>query len=197
MLNKGVGTRTWPNAFAYVEPNKVRGAPRRAVGRRKAGVPSKFPAASSEEQFHFARRVIDSFSHRTRSFIFCPGRVTSCLRVSQPLVRQPSASNLASLPRRRYPCRMRPLRYAVNITLDGCCDHQAGVTDEELHRYWAEKLAQPDALLFGRITYEMMQSAWRWPANGLRPEGMAEWKEPFARTIDAASKYVVSSTLSQ
>ncbi len=42
-----------------------------------------------------------------------------------------------------------------------------------------------------------MQAAWRWPANGLRPEGMAEWVEPFARTIDAAKKYVVSSTLSQ
>ena len=43
----------------------------------------------------------------------------------------------------------------------------------------------------------MMQTAWRWPANGLRPEWMAEWMEPFARTIDAAKKYVVSSTLSQ
>jgi dihydrofolate reductase len=41
-----------------------------------------------------------------------------------------------------------------------------------------------------------MQAAWRWPANGLRPEWMAEWMEPFARTIDAAKKYVVSSTLS-
>jgi dihydrofolate reductase len=41
----------------------------------------------------------------------------------------------------------------------------------------------------------MMQAAWRWPANGLRPEWMAEWMEPFARTIDAAKKYVVSKTL--
>jgi dihydrofolate reductase len=79
--------------------------------------------------------------------------------------------------------------------LDGCVDHRAGSTDEELHRFWAEKLAQADALLFGRVTYEMMQAAWRWPANGLRPEWMAEWMEPFARTIDAAKKYVVSSTL--
>jgi len=79
--------------------------------------------------------------------------------------------------------------------LDGCVDHRAGSTDEELHRFWAEKLAQADALLFGRVTYEMMQAAWRWPANGLRPEWMAEWTEPFARTIDAAKKYVVSSTL--
>ena len=92
---------------------------------------------------------------------------------------------------------MRPLRYSINVTLDGCVDHRAGSTDEELHRFWAEKLAQADALLFGRVTYEMMQAAWRWPANGLRPEWMAEWTEPFARTIDAARKYVVSGTLSQ
>ena len=90
---------------------------------------------------------------------------------------------------------MRPLQYSINVTLDGCVDHRAGSTGEELHRFWAEKLAQADALLFGRVTYEMMQAAWRWPANGLRPEGMAEWTEPFARTIDAAKKYVVSSKL--
>jgi dihydrofolate reductase len=90
---------------------------------------------------------------------------------------------------------MRPLRYAINITLDGCCDHRAGSTDEELHRYWAETLAQADALLFGRVTYAMMEAAWRLPATGVRPDGMAEWMEPFARTIDAAKKYVVSRTL--
>ncbi len=90
---------------------------------------------------------------------------------------------------------MRPLHYSINITLDGCVDHRAGSTDEELHRFWAEKLAQADALLFGRITYEMMRAAWRWPANGIRPQWMAEWMEPFARTIDAAKKYVVSNTL--
>ena len=90
---------------------------------------------------------------------------------------------------------MRPLRYAINITLDGCCDHRAGSTDEELHRYWAEKLAQADALLFGRVTYEMMEAAWRPSAAGARPDWMADWMEPFARTIDAAKKYVVSGTL--
>jgi dihydrofolate reductase len=68
--------------------------------------------------------------------------------------------------------------------------------DEELHRYWAESLAQADALLFGRVTYEMMEAAWRPLAGtGVRPDWMAAWMEPFARTIDAAKKYVVSSTL--
>src|SRR5687767_5696611 len=90
---------------------------------------------------------------------------------------------------------MRPLRYSINITLDGCCDHQAGSTDEELHRYWAESLAQADALLFGRVTYEMMEAAWRPARTGGRPEWMADWMEPFARTIDATKKYVVSNTL--
>jgi dihydrofolate reductase len=87
---------------------------------------------------------------------------------------------------------MRPLRYAINVTLDGCCDHREGIADEELHRYWAETLTQADALLFGRVTYEMMEAAWRPPAGtGGRPD----WMDRFARTIDAAKKYVVSSTL--
>jgi dihydrofolate reductase len=90
---------------------------------------------------------------------------------------------------------MRPLRYSINVTLDGCCDHRAASTDEELHRYWAEKLAQADGLLFGRVTYEMMEAAWRPAATGVRPDWMVDWMEPFARTIDAAKKYVVSSTL--
>jgi dihydrofolate reductase len=90
---------------------------------------------------------------------------------------------------------MRPLRYSINITLDGCCDHRAGSTDDELHRYWAESLARADALLFGRVTYEMMEAAWRLPATGVWPDWMADWMVPFAQTIDAAKKCVVSSTL--
>jgi dihydrofolate reductase len=87
---------------------------------------------------------------------------------------------------------MRPLRYSINVTLDGCCDHREGVPDEDLHRHAVENLAQADALLFGRVTYEMMEAAWRLPA---RAGTMPDWMEPFARTIDAAKKYVVSSTL--
>lgn len=91
---------------------------------------------------------------------------------------------------------MRPLRYSINVTLDGCCDHQSIPADEALHRHAAERIAQADALLFGRVTYEMMESAWRQPARtGVRPDWMPEWMVPFARTIDAAKKHVVSSTL--
>src|ERR687897_3122655 len=87
---------------------------------------------------------------------------------------------------------VRPLRYSINVTLDGCCDHRAISPDEETHRHATENLRQADALLFGRVTYEMMEAAWRSPARtGARPD----WMEPFARTIDAAKKYVVSSTL--
>ena len=87
---------------------------------------------------------------------------------------------------------MRPLRYSINVTLDGCCDHRAVVPDEELHRRAVESLERADALLFGRVTYEMMEAGFRAPVPaGARPE----WMEPFARTINAAKKYVVSSTL--
>ncbi|MGB9465648.1 MAG: dihydrofolate reductase family protein [Candidatus Acidiferrum sp.] len=82
---------------------------------------------------------------------------------------------------------MRPLRYSINVTLDGCCDHRAISPDEDLDLHAIESLDRADALLFGRVTYEMMEAAFRPPAP--------DWEEPFARTIDAAKKYVVSSTL--
>src|SRR6478672_1135739 len=85
---------------------------------------------------------------------------------------------------------MRPLRYSINVTLDGCCDHRAGIPNDDVHRHALENIEQADALLFGRVTYEMMEAAWRGP-SAERPA----WMEPFARTIDAAKKYVVSSTL--
>src|SRR5215831_9652116 len=87
---------------------------------------------------------------------------------------------------------MRPLRYSINVTLDGCCDHRVMIADEDLHRHAVENLNRADALLFGRVTYEMMEAAWR-PQT--QREARPEWTEPFARTIDAAKKYVVSSTL--
>src|SRR4051794_7322315 len=87
---------------------------------------------------------------------------------------------------------MRTLRYSINVTLDGCVDHRVGLADEELHRHAMENIEQADALLFGRVIYQMMEEAWRPPAS---VTGRPEWMEPFARTIDAAKKYVVSKTL--
>src|SRR5947209_13841550 len=97
---------------------------------------------------------------------------------------------------------MRALRYSINVTLDGCVDHRVGIPSEGLHRHAMENIEWADALLLGRVTYEMMEAAWRadtafergagyeWP-GGVRPE----WMEPFARVMDGANKYVVSSTL--
>ena len=110
------------------------------------------------------------------------------------MVGHEKAANLTLIGSTHY--AMRPLRYSINVTLDGCCDHRAMFADEDLHRHAAENLAQADALLFGRVTYEMMEAAWRPLAQtGVRPDWMADWMEPFALTIDAAKKYVVSSTL--
>jgi dihydrofolate reductase len=93
---------------------------------------------------------------------------------------------------------MRPLRFSINVTLDGCYDHRMGIPDADLHRHAAENIAQADALIFGRVTYEMMEEAWRAPAeSGVIPAWMEEWMLPFARTIHAARKYVVSSTLNR
>jgi len=86
---------------------------------------------------------------------------------------------------------MRPLRFSINVTLDGCVDHRAIVASEDVHQHATETIAKADALIFGRVTYEMMESAWRLPATGVWPD----WMHPFARTMDAAKKYVVSSTL--
>ena len=63
-------------------------------------------------------------------------------------------------------------------------------------RYWTAEMERADALLFGRVTYEMMESAWRRPAMGTWPDWMGEWEIPFAETIDQTKKFVVSSTLS-
>ena len=87
---------------------------------------------------------------------------------------------------------MRPLRYSINVTLDGCCDHRAVLADEDVHRHALENIDRADALLLGRVTYDLMEAGWRQPAPaGARPD----WMERFAQAIDAARKYVVSSTL--
>ena len=92
---------------------------------------------------------------------------------------------------------MRPLRYSINVTLDGCCHHEAGLPpDDESMSFWTAEMGRADALLFGRVTYQMMESAWRQPATGTWPGWMGEREITFAETIGRAKKYVVSSTLS-
>jgi len=91
---------------------------------------------------------------------------------------------------------VRPLRYSINVTLDGCVHHEAGVApDEELMRFWTEETGRADVLLLGRVTYRMMEEAWRLPADGAWPGWMSAWEVPFAEVYDAKPKIVVSSTL--
>ncbi|WP_223624032.1 dihydrofolate reductase family protein [Microbacterium sp. EST19A] len=93
---------------------------------------------------------------------------------------------------------MRPLRYAINVTLDGSVHHEAGLTpDEEFMDFWTAEMDRSDAELYGRVTYEMMESAWRRPADGVWPDWMDESEVRFAERIDRAKKYVVSSTLTE
>jgi hypothetical protein len=75
---------------------------------------------------------------------------------------------------------MQPLRYFINVTLDGRCDHRAIVADEDLHRHAADNLARADALLFGRVTYEMMETAWRTGSIGTRSSCAGIWGRPFS-----------------
>lgn len=89
---------------------------------------------------------------------------------------------------------MRTLRYSINITLDGCCDHRVMIPDEAMHQHAAEQIAQADAMLLGRVTYELMEAGWRHPVPpGTRPA----WTEPFAKSINATRKYVVSRSLTR
>lgn len=93
---------------------------------------------------------------------------------------------------------MARLQYSINMTLDGCCDHQAIVPYPEMHQFWSDVVTNADALLYGRVTYQMMEPAWRPIAeSGVVPDGTPDWVIPFARSIHNARKFVASATLTQ
>ena len=92
---------------------------------------------------------------------------------------------------------MRPLRFSLNVTLDGCYDHRVGIPDEDLHHHAAAEIARADAMIFGRVTYQRMEEAWRPSSDGALPGWIEAWMEPFVRSIDGVKKYVVSNTLSK
>ncbi len=87
---------------------------------------------------------------------------------------------------------MRKLIAAINMTLDGFCDHTAVIPDEEIHQHYNELLSNADTLLYGRITYQLMESYW--PAVVKNPTGNKPMDE-FAVLIDNISKIVFSRTL--
>ncbi|HKP58000.1 MAG TPA: dihydrofolate reductase family protein [Polyangiales bacterium] len=84
------------------------------------------------------------------------------------------------------------LTFSINVTLDGCVDHQEGIADDETHAFFIRLLDECGAMLWGRVTYEMMESHWPAVARGdaEAPPLLREW----AVKLDAKSKYVVSST---
>ena len=87
---------------------------------------------------------------------------------------------------------MRKLIAAINMTLDGFCDHTAVIADDELHQHYNELLSNADTLLYGRITYQLMESYW--PAVVKNPTGNKP-EDEFAVLIDNISKIVFSRTL--
>ena len=87
---------------------------------------------------------------------------------------------------------MRRLIAAINMTLDGFCDHTAGIADDEIHRHYAELLGNADTILFGRMTYQLMESYW--PSVVKNPTGNKPIDD-FAVIIDNILKIVFSRTL--
>ena len=88
------------------------------------------------------------------------------------------------------------LRYAINVTLDGCCSHEAGLPpDAESMAFWTDELRRSDTLLYGRVTYELMQIAWRRPGSGEWPEWMDASEVAFSEVMDPMRKVVASGTL--
>ena len=83
------------------------------------------------------------------------------------------------------------LTFALNITLDGCCDHREGIADAEMHRYWTRVMDASGAMLFGRRTYELMEGFW--PQVARDPTATPADRN-WAKKLEAKSKYVVSNT---
>jgi dihydrofolate reductase len=87
---------------------------------------------------------------------------------------------------------MRKLIFSINMTLDGFCDHTAVIADEELHQNANELLKSIEIILFGRVTYQLMESSW--PPIVKKPTGIKSIDE-FAVLIDNISKLVFSNSL--
>jgi len=86
---------------------------------------------------------------------------------------------------------MRKIIAAINMTLDGICDHTAGIPDEDLHQHYADLLSNAGAILYGRVTYQLMQY---WQNLVKNPSGEKSMDD-FAMTIDSIPKIVFSQTL--
>jgi hypothetical protein len=92
--------------------------------------------------------------------------------------------------------KTRPLRYAINGTHDGCCSHETGPpSDAALMAFWTDDLRRSDTLLYGRVTYELIEGAWRRPKSGEWPDWMDASEVAFSEVMDPMRKVVASGTL--
>ena len=108
-------------------------------------------------------------------------------------IRRTRLSNFHKLlHQRRRDNRMRNVIFAINITLDGCCDHTKQLADDETHEYFTQLLREVDLLVFGRKTYQLMVPFWPEVAKN---QSMTKASNEFARTFDAISKIVFSRSL--
>ncbi|MBA3538800.1 MAG: dihydrofolate reductase family protein [Deltaproteobacteria bacterium] len=86
---------------------------------------------------------------------------------------------------------MGRLTFALNVTLDGCCDHREGIADDELHDHFTQLIGAAGAMLYGRTTYELMED--HWPAVA-RDENASRADREWARKLEDMPKYVVSAS---
>ena len=87
---------------------------------------------------------------------------------------------------------MRNVIFAINITLDGCCDHTKMIADEELHEYFTQLMRDGDLLVYGRKTYQLMVPFWPEVAKS---HSMTNAENEFADAFDSINKIVFSQTL--
>ncbi len=90
----------------------------------------------------------------------------------------------------------QPLRYAINVTIDGRCSHEAGLPpDSESMAFWTDELRRSDTLLYGRVTYELMEGAWRPTRDREWPDWMDDSEVAFSEVMDPMRKFVASGRL--
>src|SRR5262245_56069963 len=145
-------------------------------------------AATPPRSVMNSRRLIYSALGSQRTIV---AGQTGWLEVVQPLARvrfRPSLKRYAAWERASA---MGLLTFALNVTLDGCCDHREMVANDEMLRYWTRVMDAAGAMLFGRRTYELMEDAWPQVARDPKPTpSNRDW----AKKLEAKPKYVVSTT---
>src|SRR5574342_1127746 len=119
-------------------------------------------------------------------------RICSGLRVRECVLGEGSISpKLEAICSLERVSAMGLLTFALNVTLDGCCDHREMVANDEMHRYWTRVMDAAGAMLFGRRTYELMEEAW--PQVARDPKAKPSDRD-WAKKLEAKPKYVVSTT---